>query len=730
MMTISKDNFIANYLYELKDNIQRLDSGILKLKKNPNDEEELARLLRTLHTIKGSSRMLKFNHMEKIVHGLENVFKRVKEGKYCITKDLIRLVFITTDYLQIGAVKITKFKNDELPIENLLNVFEKVCSGIPCSLDGLKITEKEQQKLISNSVISSESTEKVDISGLISDSETIRIKKSKIDKISKMFNNLIIKQFQLKRENDVLHSLELEFHALMSTEPYTDINKRGKSPTYSKKENKCLKSIQQLRKNFSLDLALLERDTFDLQEEILSLSMLPLDLIIGPLKKMVEETAICLNKEIDFSFTGTDIMLEKIILEKLNDPIIHLIRNSIDHGIEMPEIRKEKGKNYIGQLQMDCFLESGNIIISIKDDGRGLDYDSIRKRAIELNPEQKENINSMDEAALNYFLFTSGFSTRKKVQELSGRGVGLDIVRYNIEKIKGKIELNSKKDKGTEFVLTLPLSLARIEGFFILCASEKFLVPSTFVKEVLIINETQKLNLLNSKAIKFRNKLIPLYNLRDIIGKEMPQEKSEKIFVMILESMDKIIGMVVDSIIKYASLIYKSLPPNLNKLKSIQGIVFDESYNIINILFIPEIINRFSQVRHFEHTKDDVYVGKYILVVDDSYATREIERSILEIENYKVITANDGIEGLEKLRERKFDLIVTDIKMPKMDGLAFVENLRKKKEYMETPIIVVSNVQDAEIKKNFVSKGANSFIVKSDFNRGNLVSEVKKLLDR
>jgi two-component system chemotaxis sensor kinase CheA len=727
-MIINKDNFIEKYLDELKENIQLLDSGILKLKKEPDDEYELARFLRTLHTIKGSSRLLNFNHMEKIVHGLENVFKGVKEGKYSISRNLIHLVFITTDYLNRGAVNIKENKRDDLPLENLLNVFEIACSGEPFSLDGLKLKTFGHHKFDIDADPATVFSKNNSISESISDSGTIRIKISKTDNINKMLNNLIIKQFQLKRENDVLNNLEQEFRSLISTDPGTGSNKSGKNPAYKQKENKCLKSIQQLRKRFSLDLALLESDTFKLQEEILSLNMMPLGLIFAPLHKMVEETAINLGKEIDFSVVGSDIMLDKIILEKLNDPVIHLIRNAIDHGIETPDVRQAKGKNCIGYVTISAYLEGGNVIVSIKDDGNGLDYDRIREKAINANPDQKDNIDAMDERSLHTFLFASGFSTKKVIHELSGRGVGLDIVKCNIENIKGRIELLSEKDKGCEFILTLPLSLATVEGFFIQCATEKFFVPSTYINEVLILNEAHQLNLVNSKAIKFRDKIIPLYDLRDLIDKSLPKEKRENNFVMIVSSLNTIIAVVVDSIIQYSSLIYKPLPPNLKKLKPIQGIVFDESYNIINILFIPEIIKRFSQIQNTEHAEKPASVGKYILVVDDSYATREIERSILELENYKIVTANDGIEGLEKLKERHFDLIVTDIKMPRMDGLSFVENIRKQDEYRRTPVIVVSSVQDDEIKHAFISKGANSFIVKSDFDRRNLVDEVNQLI--
>ncbi len=202
-------------------------------------------------------------------------------------------------------------------------------------------------------------------------------------------------------------------------------------------------------------------------------------------------------------------------------------------------------------------------------------------------------------------------------------------------------------------------------------------------------------------------------------------------FVMIVESLGNMIGIVLDSIIQYASLIYKPLPPNLSKLKLLQGIVFDESYNIINILYIPEIMTRFKGLRGLMPTQqaaEPLHEQKNILVVDDSYSTREIERSILELEDFHVVTAIDGIDGLEKLEEFHFDLIITDINMPRMDGLTFVQNLRQKKAYKYTPIIVVSSIEDSDMREAFASKGIRSYIIKSDFDRGNLVVEVNNLI--
>lgn len=731
-MPISKEKFIENFLDELQEQLAVIDAGILTLKKNPEDVEELTRFLRALHTIKGSARMLKFHTIEKIVHGLENVFKGVKEQQYPISRPLIQLVFITSDYVRAGARKIKTIQQDDLPVEPLLAVFESICADQPYTLEGLKLPEDDLNP-VSPAGLSSD-VAKPGKKGSGVEQDTVRIKLSKTEKMTKLLNNLIIKQFQLRRENDMLNALEQQFRELLSIEVIAesyDRKKVTKHPEYVQKENDVLKNLQQLRKDFALDLAQLEVNTFELQEEIQSLRMLPLQLIMGSLPKMIEETAIALGKEIEFTMSGTEVMIDKVILEKVQDPIIHLVRNAIDHGIETPEEREKKGKPRVGQISIAAYLEGGNILVRIKDDGKGLDFERIREKAIHANPAQEEELRAMDNDSLLSFIFLSGFSTKEKVQELSGRGVGLDIVRHNIEAVKGKIGVQSQRDQGAEFTLTLPLSLATLAGFFVLAANEKFLIPSTFVKEVLIITKAEQLTIAQGRAIKFRNKIIPLYELAVLLGAPSRASAAEKIFVLVVESLGTMIGLVVEAVIQYASLIYKPLPPSLNNLKAIQGIVFDESYNITNILFIPEIIPWFKKIRPLGDeppTTESVQPRERILVVDDSYSTREIERSILELENYQVTTASDGIEGLERAKEHQFDLIITDVNMPRMDGVKFVEQLRQQAAYKETPVVVVSTVEDPEIRQQFAAQGVASHIVKADFERGNLAMEVKRLL--
>jgi chemotaxis protein histidine kinase CheA len=759
-MALDRNAFISNYLAELDEQLASIDADILTLKQDPGREESLASLLRSLHTIKGSSRMLKFGVMESVAHGLENVFKGVKEGRYEISRDLVRLVFLSTDGMRRNAQSIQASSTEEFDPAPFLAVFEQVYAAEPYSLESLGATvmapvaARESvpesfapvpgQDGVPTVAVPTGATGAARATGATgatdaaaADSgpsklperravqersrENIRIDLARIDAIVKILNNLIIKQFQFRKEKDLVARLE----EAVTTVSSSQISQKDANADLGR-------LVKELRKKLDEDLELMERNTFELQEEILSLRMLPLELIMGNLGKMVEETAMILGKEINLKMTGTDLLLDKFILEGLHDPIVHIVRNAIDHGIESPAERLAQGKDPVGHLQLSCAAESGHIVIRIKEDGKGLDYAKVRLRAKELFPAQAGDIDTMEESALNSYLFMSGFSTKDAISDLSGRGVGLDIVRHNIEKIKGKITLTSIRGEGTEFVLALPLSLATVDGFFVGSAAEKFLIPANFVKEVIIVKAGDVMDLLNRRAFVLRNIVVPMYPLSVLLGKDDDDPfDRQKFYIVVVEAFGEIMGIMVDSIIQYTTLIYKPVPANLAGIKAIQGIVFDENFDIINILYVPELMNKCKRIRSIDTRRRYSAARretKRILVVDDSHTTREIEKSILELEHYQVATAVDGIDGLEKLREQQYHLILTDVHMPRMDGLTFVGNLRNIAAYHDIPVVVVSSDEDPQLRRTFMSIGATSFIVKSEFERENLVETVKSLI--
>ena len=722
-MAIDRKDFLDNYLNETRENMETLGDIIISLRQKPDDGDKLAELLRLLHSIKGTSRMMKFETIEAVAHGLEDIFKGVRDQRFKITKPLIQLVLSSAGYIEKALDRIGAEGNDEVTTRNLMAVYQKAVAGLTFSLDQLK--EDDPREAAPEKESSTEGNDKTGPR----DYESIRIKVSKVDEIIKKLNTLIIQQFQFKKENERIQELEEILRKTRSKlHLLTDRHAEAKEIENDLAEGQKL--VQRITKSYSEEMVQLEHTSFELQEQILGLRMLPMELVLGPLKKMVEATALAMDKEINFETTGTDLLLDKTILEQINDPIIHIIRNSIDHGIEPEEERIAAGKPATGRVTIKCTSESGRINLKIEDDGRGLDYDAIRSKALKLYPESEEEIKEMDNQRLSSFLFRSGFSTRSTITNLSGRGVGLDIVQHNIESVKGKITLNSEQGRGTVFTLSLPLSLATVDGFFVASQNERFLIPAAFVREILIVNKTDIMGILNRNVIRVRDQIIPVYPLAALLNKDISTTQ-DKFSVVVVESLGDTIGVIVDSVIQFASLIYKPLPGNLVKLKAIQGVVFDENFDIINILYIPDLIDRFKGVRSIEFRKrfsSQEKEYKQILVVDDSLSTREIEKSILELDGYNVELAVDGIDALEKMRNQYFHLILTDIQMPRMDGLTLIENIRRQEKFASTPIVVVSSESKAEKVQQLKNIGANAVFNKRDFDRGSLLDKVKELI--
>ena len=690
-MSFSKDAFIDGFIAETQEHIDAINNNIIRLKKIPQSKETLSEILRELHTIKGSSRMLGFTTIEKLSHGIEDVFKGVREGKYTFNDSIFQLTLITSEKILSLLKKIKSSKSDESDISPFTEVFKKAYEGIYFSVEELK-----EKKEAGRNEGDEEDTDK-DLENITS----IRIDISRINDLLRSFDNLIIRQFRFK------HQLK-EF------------------------ENKLFSSadedFRELPKQLKEDLELTQDAIFAIQHKLLDLRMLPLNMVLNPLKREVAADMAQLGKEIDFEIENTDLMLDKAILEKLKDILMHLIRNSIDHGIESPEERVKSGKSEKGKISLVCQQVSNRIVISVNDDGRGIQYEKVRAKAVKLYPSQAAEIKAMSEKALQQFLFTSGFTTAEKTTALSGRGVGLDVVRTDMEKIKGRIRLYSKSGKGTTFELTIPLSLATQQGLFIHTGGNKFMIPSQYIQQIIDVDERHFTVMQSQTFVSLNQQLIPVYYLSSILG---TQQEADASSLIVLEYLETQLAIIVDSIDQYENVVVTPLPPILKKMSALQGVVYDENYSIIPILNIPDTISRLRGLLAYDMKKYRVKNEKKIrtvLVVDDSTTTRQIEQAIFETDGYNVETANDGIDALDFLRTKHADVIITDMKMPRMDGLVLLSNIRRMEEYAKTPVIIVSGVYDPEVKKEFMDAGAQAFIVKSEFQRGNLLQAVKELL--
>jgi len=694
-MEINKADFIESYILETRENIASLEDFIVLFNSEPKNQEILNSLLRVLHTMKGAARMMSFHDIEQITHALENLFKQIENNKLFISPQIMQLVFEICIILRKCVENIESHEDDK--IENVAYILKNIdfaTAGEDFSID---FQEKSNNSQDSDD----------DFNTDLEETQSIRVNISKIDEIIQSLDKLVTREFRLK--NDIGH---VEKNLLAESKEYA--------------------GIIQVFRHIHEDINLLEQQVFSIQEQIIALRMLPLDMILQPFRRSIMSEALNLEKNVKIDIPVSNISLDKTILENLPNILLHLVRNALDHGIESSKERAEAGKDDMATISVHTKQVSNRIIITVKDDGKGIDCEKIREKAIKLYPTRIDEINKMDEKSLQQFLFVSGFSTKDKVSELSGRGVGLDVVRTEMDRMKGKIKIDSILGKGTSIELSLPLSLATQDGLFVLCGEKKYLIPSHYISEIINSQNDSIISLQGSKYLPIRNELLQVYDTSIILGETRKKtQKQHSISVVIIEYLEKRIGLIVDKILHYNTVVLKPLPPLLKNFKSVQGVVFDENYAIIPILHIPDLMHRLRVLRDYEIKNFEVKNKEKeysILVVDDSHTTRQIEKIILEAEGYRVVTACDGIEALERLKQNKFDLVITDIKMPRMDGFVLINNIRRNEDYNNISIIVISSVFENDINEKIFELGAQGYIVKSDFQRGNLVSKVKELL--
>ena len=695
MAKISAD-ITESFLSEVSELLEASRRDVVALKAAPADTETLTRLLRSLHTIKGNARMLGYSTIEKLAHAVEDIYKSVKDGTVKNSDRLVRLVFFVADKIAACIARIKKTGGDNLDITLYLQSCDKLAAGELIDIDAIAAEIKKER---GESVDGDEDEDEP-----ITDIQSIRIKLSRVNEIISAFDTMITREFRLKHQLDELRLLE---------------------------EATGNHELSKIRKQFESDIFALETSIFGVQEQVFDLRMLPISIVLRPFESTIAVESLQLGKNVRCVIPDTDIAIDKVILEQLNDILMHLVRNALDHGIESPDERAASGKDAQGTITISCVREAKYIELTIRDDGRGLNYEKIRDKATKLYAERADEIKTMSERELTQFLFMPGFSTRDTVTELSGRGVGLDVVWTNVEKIKGRIRIESETGKGTAFILRFPLSLSTLQGLFVFSNGDKYLMPSQHIIDLIYRKKTEYITLQNQSYIKLEGQLIPCFSLSSLFAEQKGFRHQDADSILIAEYMESRIGIIVDEVEQYVSLVVKPLPAAFKNFSILQGIVFDEHYDIVPILHVPDILKKFKSLRGYDIKKYEAATRKRvfrILVVDDSETTRQIEQTILSGAGYSVDLAVDGIDGLEKCKAKQYDLVLIDKDMPRMNGLVLLDNLRHLEQYAEVPVVVVSADTSPKIVAEFKEMGAAAFIAKSDFKRGKLIATIQELV--
>ena len=473
-----------------------------------------------------------------------------------------------------------------------------------------------------------------------------------------------------------------------------------------------------------------------LEEGIKRVRMLPLRTITGAFGRMVRDLAQARHKEVVLKIVGGDVELDKRVLEQIKDPLIHLLRNAVDHGIEPPEQRVALGKPRVGTVTLAAEQAGKDVILSVADDGAGLDLEGIRRA---MTRHGHPNAATLTKDDLAEMIFSSGISTSPIITDVSGRGVGLDVVRRNLEALRGRIDVNWTPGGGTCFTLTLTLALTSSRGLLVKVAGDLFAVPHNSIERILQIEPRQISSLEGHATIRYNERPITLAHLGDVL--ELPRtdrpHADGHLIVLVLVAAERRVAFVVDELMGEQEVVIKGLGQQLSRVGGIAGATLlgnGDAVLIVNVADVIKLAMRGAR-RSILATPAEVATPatlrarQRILIVDDSITTRTLEKNILESAGYTVQIATDGQEALNAIQSGDLpDLIVSDIAMPRLDGFDLTRQLKSGARTTQLPIILVTSLEKPADKVRGIEAGADAYILKSNFDQNNLLETIEQLI--
>lgn len=585
--------------------------------------------------------------------------------------------------------------------------------------------------------------------------KTLRVESLKLDTLINQANELSVAKIKTKKHlhelNEISNELE-EWQKTMSQvlnylkyydKKYITLGSDDASNHFlakqllnlftdnNKKVQKLSSNVVNLYRTIQEDDAKMHVTIDNLNSMVKNIRVLPLATVFHLFGRMVRDIAKEKNKQIDFEIIGSETSTDKKIIEEIKTPLIHIIRNAIDHGIETPEERTKLGKNPTGKIILAARQENNKVIIEIKDDGRGINIEKLKEKALQKGFLTKEELNSMSEEQITNLIFAPGFSTGDEITNISGRGIGLDVVQSKISQLNGKVSVISEFNIGCCVQIELPATIALVNTFLVEVSGQTFAVPIESINSVLRKKENEIIISNNKRSIVFKNQTISLYDLADVLKLPHVDFNKDKRTILVLENGKNTVAISVDKLLGEQEILQKKLSAPFYKLKNISGITTLISGEVCLILNISDIIKSTHSIKTYSkkvlptQVSNSIYT---ILLIDDSVTTRTLEKNILTRLGYNVEIAENPIQAFSKMQEKKFNLIISDVEMPEMNGLEFLEKVKSDEKYKEIPIIILSSLSGIEDKNKAMSLGAFKYITKSEFNQDNLKCIVGEIL--
>ncbi|GAA8519073.1 chemotaxis histidine kinase/response regulator CheAY2 [Helicobacter pylori] len=777
---------MEDFLIEAFEMNEQLDQDLVELEHNPEDLDLLNRIFRVAHTIKGSSSFLNLNILTHLTHNMEDVLNRARKGEIKITPDIMDVVLRSIDLMKTLLVTIRDTGSDtnngkENEIEEAVKQLQAITSQ---NLEGAKEGTKEAPKEEMKKEVKEENTkenqenkakaptaENSASDNPLADEPDLDYANMSAEEVEAEIERLLNKRQEADKERRAQKKQEAKQEVTPTKEtpktetpkaPKTETKAKAKADTEENKapsigveqtvrvdvrrldhlmnligelvlgKNRLIRIYGDVEERYDGEKFLEELNqvvssisavTTDLQLAVMKTRMQPVGKVFNKFPRMVRDLSRELGKSIELIIEGEETELDKSIVEEIGDPLIHIIRNSCDHGIEPLEERRRLNKPETGKVQLSAYNEGNHIVIKISDDGKGLDPVMLKEKAIEKGVISERDAEGMSDREAFNLIFKPGFSTAKVVSNVSGRGVGMDVVKTNIEKLNGIIEIDSEVGVGTTQKLKIPLTLAIIQALLVGVQEEYYAIPLSSVLETVRISQDEIYTVDGKSVLRLRDEVLSLVRLSDIFKVDAILESNSDVYVVIIGLADQKIGVIVDYLIGQEEVVIKSLGYYLKNTRGIAGATVRGDGKITLIVDVGAMMDMAKSIKvnittlmnESENTKSKNSPSDYIvLAIDDSSTDRAIIRKCLKPLGITLLEATNGLEGLEMLKngDKIPDAILVDIEMPKMDGYTFASEVRKYNKFKNLPLIAVTSRVTKTDRMRGVESGMTEYITK------------------
>ena len=743
---MSESDLLTIFWEEAREHLETLNGHLLHVEMlSPDDAAEeyqttIKEMNRVAHSLKGAARAVGIQVIETVAHYMEEIFGMVMKGQMVLTPDSADTLYDSLDLIQ--SIADGETVNDET-LALIVAHLEQIIAGVSAQNGNVPPPD------VPTPQVASPAEPSLFDSNPRTQEESVRVTVSKLDRLMGQVTELFVSRMHGDDQLDAIDGLrhllgkwQREWRSVRTayirlvrrlqddeSELSTELPILFRFLEYNQRALvDANRQIAALSHNVAQENLRLSSLIDQLQDEVDGMRLIPFEALTGGFQRIVRDLARDTGKQITLEVKGGAVEVDKAVLDALRDPMLHVLRNAVDHGIEPPSLRQGRGKSEVGRITIEVEQRGGEIVITINDDGRGIDADAVRRSAVKNRLLTESEAAALSDEDVRTYVFYSGLSTSEQVTTISGRGLGMDIVRERVESLRGRVSVESVLGQGTSIILNVPVSLTRIRCVVLRVGEQRFAVPSSVVVRMDFVRREDIFTAEGREVFVINDKPTPLVSLGALLDTPVDEQDGDLLRFVLLQATDRAVAFSVDALESEVEMVLKPLGPEIARARFVSGAALMGAGEVVIVLDVNDLVRQATgtviPVRRQAEASPLVASALRILVVDDSITTRTLEKNILDTAGFDVKTAIDGVEAWEMLTHEPFDVIISDVEMPKMNGLELCQRIKDDPRYTALPVILLTSLAKPEQREAGLRAGADAYLVKSQFDQAELLEVI------